>query len=128
MSVLHSKHGVTPYGTGDSSTREIDHLLCSPNLLEYITATGITALGAFFGSDHRGVWADLELRRFLQSTVGVRHNPWKCDMKASDTIQSAEFLDELEKHLNANHVQNTIDKLYGKLDRRRRSINIAFSN
>jgi hypothetical protein len=100
-SLLHNDTSNFP--THERGSHRIDYMLCTPNLVKFISRIGYTQLNEAFDSDHRAIFSDISTTIFAQSLPEVSR---KIRMVGTTTTnqEGIHYVTYLYDHLQQSNV------------------------
>jgi len=98
-------------------TQKIDHFMVSPELLPYIQRHGIETTGYGIQSDHRALYCDIELGRWLRGNAAHIEAPTRRGLQSRDPTATETYLQAVNEYLQGHRFyQRLSEVLHGPAD------------
>ena len=101
----------TPPETYLRGTSQIDYMFATPQLLPYIEACGFGQYHSFAHSDHRVLWMDIHLSRYLGNDHMIEPNIATRTINSADRKQVADYRQHLSSYWNNHNLQQRTEVL-----------------
>ena len=90
---------------------QIDYMYASSNLLPYIHNCGMTSYHSFVDSDHRGLWIDVYLSKFLGNNPMIAPNIASRTINSSDRKQVQDYRTHLLRYWRDHNISQRTSTL-----------------
>jgi exonuclease III len=111
LDVHEEHHNNLPGTTRSGSNARIDHIFCTPDILQYITRSGYLALHDAIISDHIMLWIDFDSTRYFGGPPPTRIIPPAREFSYDNEKYKQAFLRELATIHNHQRIPQRINKL-----------------
>ena len=92
-------------------SQKIDHVMVSPDLIPYIQRQGIETTGYGIPSDHRALYCDIELARWLRGNAAHIDAPTRRGLQSRDPTATQEYLQAVEEYLQGHKFYDRLHRL-----------------
>jgi hypothetical protein len=97
--------------TYNRGTERIDHIFMTPTLAEFVHRTGILGYNEVTMSDHRTLYADIDLARYLGGEPSALESKAGRGIVSSDPRAVKVYRSQLEACLDESNLEEETDKL-----------------
>lgn len=109
LSRLGTENEPSTYARG---SRRIDYMFATPFVHSHTKRTGSPPFGTgLFNSDHRGIFADINISAILNDTVSAIDNPNARLLNSKIVQDRKKFIAAYDQHLQAHNIYERIQKL-----------------
>ena len=114
--VISHQHGAHNTASYIDCRHTIEFVLASPELLQYISNSGIEPFYAMMPSDHRRIFIDLKLQQFFNSDVFSCESIYARTINMKNLQMTRKYRQRLQRHVHNQHIIERLDKLQEQND------------
>jgi hypothetical protein len=103
------------FSTHINGSKRIDFMLCTPNLLDYISKVGYVRYHEGFDSDHRTMFCDIS-KNIMNISDKIHCDKFRLVGTNSTNAEGETYIRYLYKHLKNNNIFGKIQNLYDNID------------
>jgi hypothetical protein len=117
VDILVQQHGmVDEPATHAGGSKRIDYILTTPKIAEFVEATGILELKAYSDSDHRALYADLDMAAFLGGKPSPLENSTLRGISSGDPRAVKQYTAALEKELLERKIEEQMTEVLTNIE------------
>jgi hypothetical protein len=118
IDIIAERHGTEDEPpTYSRGSQRIDYIFTTPLLSEYTVACGIFPLHELCFSDHRAIYADIDIRGFLQGNPSDITTSTSRGIHSKDPRSVKKFQESMEKVLNESDIETKIAEIRAELNK-----------
>jgi hypothetical protein len=119
IDIVGQRHGtIDEPATHTKGTERIDHVLMSEGISEFVIATGILEFEEFCNSDHRAIYADVDMDAFMGGQPSPMESQTNRGVSSHDPRAVAVYRKCLESRLNEEKLEAELEKLLADIRER----------
>jgi hypothetical protein len=108
---IHIHHDHMDFPTQQRGSKRIDHIICSPNLLQYIEKIGYVRFNEIFDTDHRPIFCDIS-ERILENNCDIEIKKIRMAGTNSTNEEGENYIRNLHHSLQCHNVFQHVNKMY----------------
>jgi hypothetical protein len=117
VDILVQQHGSEDEpATYAGGSKRIDYILMTPKISEFVEAAGILELKAYSDSDHRALYADIDMAAFLGGKPSPLENSTLRGISSGDPRAVKQYTEALEKELRERRIEERMAEIITSIE------------
>ena len=113
-------HKVPTYNRG---TTRIDYIFGTPNIIPYVTKGGILPFNFLIATDHRSIYVDIALQRYLRCQPPINNIMGPRDLTSNNPRSINKYCTHLHQWLQENDIEDTLKTIHSQQSKSQITIN-----
>jgi hypothetical protein len=117
VDILVQQHGTEGEpATYAGGSKRIDYIMMTPKIAEFVEAAGILELKAYSDSDHRALYADIDMAAFLGGKPSPLENSTLRGISSGDPRAVKQYTEALEKELRESRIEERMAEVLTNIE------------
>jgi hypothetical protein len=117
VNIMVQKHGTeNEPATYAGGSKRIDYILTPPKIAEFVEAAGILELKAYSDSDHRALYADIDMAGFLGGKPSPLENSTLRGISSGDLRAVKQYTEALEKEIRERRLEERMKEVLTNIE------------
>jgi hypothetical protein len=108
---IHIHHDHEDFPTQQRGSKRIDHLICSPNILQFIEKIGYVRFNEVFDTDHRTIFCDIS-ERILETNHNIETKKVRMVGTNSTNEEGENYIRNLHHTIQCHNIFNQVNNMY----------------